>query len=347
MLKLLICLLIVSVVPIACSIRPVVTEPVPLPEPPKVALVEEPTSTAWSMDYSIVAKIQDSEERFQRIWRAIENLRDEGLRRHPRPHEIHHELAWLFFQKLGRERDEPHCYYKHRMALMVMEKLQVRGLNVPMLALAPRTREDVNFMILDRAGEEMRWFFDVSEEAGYFDVVARYEGMRTAKPEEFSEEKRKRMGKPNFIKSWQTIENYLLAERIRKELGLDPHRMYMLERKYGRMDWRLPDPHAIYWATLGLEKAKNLPLNEKIKLHRIVIFSLRQLYRRGTISYMESDPYGRMLMPYNIQYIEPINMLYRDLLKEYGGSGEKLASDFVSALRDGHQPPPEVALFIV
>jgi len=305
------------------------------------------TFNAWNMAYNIVAKLKDSEERFQWVWRAIESLRDQGLRYNPRSLEIHRELAWLFFQKLGRETDEHHRYYKHRMALTVMEKLRVPGLNLRMLSLAPRSREDLNLMLLDRAGEEMRWFFDVHGDTKYFDVVARYEEMGQKKPEDFPEDKRRRMDQPNFVKSWQTIENFLLAERIRKEFRLDPQRMYKLERKYGPMDWRLPDPHAIYWATMGLEKARALPLKEKIKLHRIILFSLKQLYRRGTISYMERDPYGRMLMTYNIWYIDPVDQLYRDLIKQYSGSGQELASEFVNSMKDGHKYHLQESLFIL
>ncbi len=46
MLRLLVCLLVVSVVPIACSSRPPVVDPGPPPAPPKVAPVEEPTATS-------------------------------------------------------------------------------------------------------------------------------------------------------------------------------------------------------------------------------------------------------------------------------------------------------------
>jgi len=36
---------------------------------------------------------------------------------------------------------------------------------------------------------------------------------------------------------------------------LDPDRMAALEKRFGPLDWRLPNSHALYWATQGLELA--------------------------------------------------------------------------------------------
>jgi hypothetical protein len=39
-------------------------------------------------------------------------------------------------------------------------------------------------------------------------------------------------------------------------LRLDPERMLALEKRFGPLDWRIAESHAIYWASLGLERAR-------------------------------------------------------------------------------------------
>ena len=53
----------------------------------------------------------------------------------------------------------------------------------------------------------------------------------------------------------------------------------------GPLDWRLPEAHAIYWASLGLEKAKEIPDKVKpgdlIQLRRVVYQSMLQAFHHG------------------------------------------------------------------
>ena len=44
---------------------------------------------------------------------------------------------------------------------------------------------------------------------------------------------------------------------------MDPVFMKEVDERYGPLEWRLPEAHAIYWAALGLEKAQQNP--ESIK----------------------------------------------------------------------------------
>ena len=50
---------------------------------------------------------------------------------------------------------------------------------------------------------------------------------------------------------------------LREKYKIDPVFAQKVDEQYGPLDWRLPEAHAIYWAALGLEKAKENP--DKVK----------------------------------------------------------------------------------
>ena len=79
-------------------------------------------------------------------------------------------------------------------------------------------------------------------------------------------------------------------ERLRiltNEFKLDPQFMKKVDEQYGPLEWRLPEAHAIYWATLGLEKAKLNPTKVKpedlIQLRRVIYQCLHLSVQRGRL----------------------------------------------------------------
>ncbi|HMP81305.1 MAG TPA: hypothetical protein PKA41_01210, partial [Verrucomicrobiota bacterium] len=68
---------------------------------------------------------------------------------------------------------------------------------------------------------------------------------------------------------------------------MDPQFMKEVEEKYGPLEWRLPEAHAIYWAAKGLEKAAQHP--EKVKpedlpnLRRALYQSMQLSFYRGRL----------------------------------------------------------------
>ena len=61
----------------------------------------------------------------------------------------------------------------------------------------------------------------------------------------------------------QTAEDRTNALVLREKYKMDPVFAQKVDEEYGPLDWRLPEAHAIYWAALGLEKAKENP--DKVK----------------------------------------------------------------------------------
>ena len=61
----------------------------------------------------------------------------------------------------------------------------------------------------------------------------------------------------------QTAGDRTNALVLREKYKIDPVFAKKVDAEYGPLDWRLPEAHAIYWAALGLEKARENP--DKVK----------------------------------------------------------------------------------
>src|SRR5262249_8836535 len=57
----------------------------------------------------------------------------------------------------------------------------------------------------------------------------------------------------------QTDDTRYRLNLLTNEFKMDPAFMKQVDEKYGPLEWRLPEAHAIYWAAVGLEKAKEFP----------------------------------------------------------------------------------------
>jgi hypothetical protein len=83
---------------------------------------------AWNMAYNISVKFKDPEDRWRWLERAIQLLRDDGLRYNPNDVLMYRELAWFFQHKMGANLDDAHLYYKQMWA---NEMARVFGTNAP------------------------------------------------------------------------------------------------------------------------------------------------------------------------------------------------------------------------
>lgn len=71
---------------------------------------------AWNMSYNVSVQIPDLAARWPWVRRAIELLRDEGLRYNPHDPLLYRELAWQFQHKMGADLDDAHWVYKRQWA---------------------------------------------------------------------------------------------------------------------------------------------------------------------------------------------------------------------------------------
>jgi FKBP-type peptidyl-prolyl cis-trans isomerase FklB len=86
----------------------------------------------------------------------------------------------------------------------------------------------------------------------------------------------------------QTDDAKARVKLLREKYKLDPKIMQEVDGKYGPMEWRLPETHAIYWAYLGLKNSKPEQL---ITLRRVIYQSMQLAAQRGRLIYNPVDKY--------------------------------------------------------
>jgi hypothetical protein len=77
------------------------------------------------------------------------------------------------------------------------------------------------------------------------------------------------------------------AALLRDKFKMDPKVMQAVDKRYGPLEWRLPEAHAIYWAVVGLDEAARNPTKIKkddlLSLRRMIYQSLLLAFMRGRL----------------------------------------------------------------
>jgi hypothetical protein len=92
----------------------------------------------------------------------------------------------------------------------------------------------------------------------------------------------------------QTADEVTRARILKEKYKMDAAFMKDLNERYGPLEWRLPEAHAIYWAAEGLERAKEHPekvnADDLIQLRRVIYQCMQLSFQRGRL---EANPYEK------------------------------------------------------
>jgi hypothetical protein len=126
------------------------------------------------------------------------------------------------------------------------------------------------------------------------------------------------------------------AALLREKYKIDPVFAKSVDDKYGPLDWRLPEAHAIYWGALGLDAAGKNPDKVKpddfITLRRIIYQSLLQAFHHGHIIV---DPFSHSysLGP-NLNIVPQVNAAYEEMMSEDAQNRDHIEKAHRNFLRD-------------
>jgi hypothetical protein len=126
------------------------------------------------------------------------------------------------------------------------------------------------------------------------------------------------------------------AAVLQGKFKLDPKFIKAVDQKYGPLDWRLPEAHALYWGAKGLEQAALHPgkvkADDLIMLRRIVYQSIYQAFKHGRIIY---NPFtdGYSLGP-NLELVNNVNAAYEEMARDDAGNREHIERAQRNFLRD-------------
>ena len=126
------------------------------------------------------------------------------------------------------------------------------------------------------------------------------------------------------------------ARLLREKLKMDPQTVLEVDEQYGPLDWRLPETYAIYWAHVGLQRAREHP--ERIKkedvmtLRRVIYQCMQLAFQRGRLIpdyFTQSFEYGP-----NLEIIPKVSAAYEEQMAEQPDMRNNIATGHRNFLRE-------------
>ena len=126
------------------------------------------------------------------------------------------------------------------------------------------------------------------------------------------------------------------AALFREKFKMNAQFAKQVDDKYGPLDWRLPEAHAIYWGARGLAVAQENPdkvqADDLIKLRRIIYQSMLQAFHHGRIII---NPLSRTysLGP-NLDLTAHVNAAYEQMMADDASMRDNISLAHRNFLRD-------------
>ncbi len=117
----------------------------------------------------------------------------------------------------------------------------------------------------------------------------------------------------------QTDDARRRAALLREKYKMDPQLMKQVDDKYGPLEWRLPEAHAIYWAVEGLQMAgkneRRINPDDLVTLRRIIYQSMNLAFERGRlVTVMDAGGEHVVDLGPNFAMIPSANAAYEDAI---------------------------------
>ena len=103
------------------------------------------------------------------------------------------------------------------------------------------------------------------------------------------------------------------ARILRERYKMDPEIMRQVDETYGPLEWRLPETHAVYWATVGFNKSRRQDL---ITLRRTIYQPLQMAFQRGRLIEIQTRDGPSFQFGPNLAMLPRANRAYLDMAEE-------------------------------
>jgi hypothetical protein len=278
---------------------------------------------AWNMAYNVSVTYPSYEDRWRWVQKGIELIRDRGLVNNPGDPELFYQLAWIYQHKLGQEADDANKFYRFKL---VSAMIEVFGSYPPVPHDEKSTRENKDWWTAWQEAPINP--ADVFPPELPMENVLKQAGI--ASPEALRDDFRAKARLPDAIVKEALKDRLDLQKGLDLSLRkawltevykLDISYMMDLNKKYGELDWRLPEAHAVYWSSKGLEKARG---NVHLFCNRCVFQSLNSAFKNGRITAVvgTKDVEGRilpqLLMAPNLGVVDVLAGLYENAELYFG-----------------------------
>jgi hypothetical protein len=166
--------------------------------------------------------------------------------------------------------------------------------------------------------QELGWLFEFKMGGNMDDAQMLYKQAWSAEMYKVFEADR-----PNWdeLMNPKTDDARRRAALLRDKYKMDPQLMKRVDDKYGPLEWRLPEAHAIYWAVEGLEMAakneRRVNPDDLVKLRRIVYQSMNLAFQRGRLVTLNAGGGAERVVDLgpNLAMIPSANGAYEDAIE--------------------------------
>ena len=263
---------------------------------------------AWNMAYNISVTFTGFEDRWRWVRRGIELIRDEALDLNPGDAELFRQLGWIYQHQMGKDLDDANRYYKTEFAKENIRLFADYYGRWDELINAPTNEEKLRAALADKYGD-------------YVKILAKH-GFATFK--DFEQRFRELAVIPVEVEKEleelgvkDTVEICLRNRWMTQKYKLDPAWLKKLNERYGELDWRLPEAHAIYWAERGKEKfSAEKDKFKRLSCDRMIFQSLAAAFGMGRLVYLKKIEHLEMTP--NTKIVDAVNKAYQDAMALHG-----------------------------
>ncbi len=262
---------------------------------------------AWNMAYNVSVTFTSFDDRWRWVKRGIELIRDEGLDLNPGDPELFRQLAWIYQHKMGKDLDDANRYYKTEFAKEMIRLFADYYGRWDELINAP-ANEDKLKAALD--GKNDFWkILQKHKYANFEDFEQKFRELAVIPDDVLADLKEAGIA--------DTVEICLRRRWMTLKYRLDPAMLKRLNEKFGDLDYRLPEAHAIYWAQKGRDKWSEEKNEFKmLSCDRVIFQSLNAAFQTGRLVYLKNLEHLEMTP--NISLVDSCNEEYQKALERHG-----------------------------
>ncbi|NLF16999.1 MAG: hypothetical protein GX595_07055 [Lentisphaerae bacterium] len=263
---------------------------------------------AWNMAYNVSVTFTSPEDRWRWVRRGIELIRDEALEYNPSDPELFQQLGWIYQHKMGKDLDDANRYYKTQFAL---EMIMVFGDYAGKWDLIGRAAPTEAKLKAQLGGDDAFWTVLASRGLTFAALEKEFRKNGLLPDDLVAELDRRGIREP--------VELCLRRRWLLEKYRLIPELILRLNDTYGPLDWRLPEAHAIYWATRGKEQWDEHEDNfKRLQCDRMIFQSLNAAFQGGRLVYIRDVQ--MLTMTPNIDLADATRKAYDDAMGLYGES---------------------------
>ena len=253
---------------------------------------------AWNMAYNISVTCSLPEDRWRWVMEGIRLIRDKAIDYNPNDPVIYKELGWIFMHKMGNVLDDANKYYKNRLALEVG---RIIGDNPDWAKYIKAPKDEAAFKKLH---PQTSPFWKALTGAGFANLEALYRQF-VADGGKVPEELTRLLAEENLHID---LDHYLRRQWLMREYRLDADLINQINEKYGKLDWRLPESQAVYWATKGLEMTIG---HRDLSCERMITQALSNSFQAGRILWLDKENYENIILVPNFNVVDSVEQAYQ------------------------------------